>query len=374
MTAPSEHAPLAPSTAGQWVNCSGSVKMQAMFPERADSPSALEGTAAHWIVSELMHGRTYPVGTLAPNGIAITEEMRDGAELFVENFPVEVLDAGGSAHVEERVECDTIHKDCWGTPDVWYVRDNVLHVIDYKFGRSYVDARSNWQLICYAAGIISIHPQFDDIDVELSICQPRCFSGEGPWRTWLTTAKELRPFIDKLRYAARTAMSEDAVCTAGTHCAHCSARVHCPSAQHAVSFALNMPYTVGASNMPPAAMGLMRQMIADAQDMLKSMAGGLDEEIEALVRGGTSVPGWELQPGRGKTEWAVPVEEVIAMGAMCGVEVSKLGVITPIQAAAAFKKSGVDAEIISSYSKSTSGALKLVASEPGKMARIFSKL
>jgi hypothetical protein len=47
------------------------------FPERADSDAAREGTASHWVASEVLVGRGAEpfTGRTAPNGVIITEEM-----------------------------------------------------------------------------------------------------------------------------------------------------------------------------------------------------------------------------------------------------------------------------------------------------------
>jgi hypothetical protein len=85
------HAPLPPSAASHWVNCAGWLKMSRLFPARDDTPASLEGTAAHWVLSEAFAGRIIPISTLAPNGIAVTQEMHEGAELFLSNIPDEVM-------------------------------------------------------------------------------------------------------------------------------------------------------------------------------------------------------------------------------------------------------------------------------------------
>jgi hypothetical protein len=366
------HAPLPPSAALHWVNCAGWLKMSRLFPARDDTPASLEGTAAHWVLSEAFAGRIIPISTLAPNGIAVTQEMHEGAELFLSNIPDEVMNAGGSIHVEERTAGVAIHPDVWGTPDAWWIRDNWLKLPDYKFGRGFVDEWSNWQLICYVAEILAAHHgALDGINIEIIICQPRCFSQDSPWRVWRTSEPELRPFIEVLRKAVIAAQDPDARCTSGSHCAHCQAIVHCPAAQTAVSHALHVTATADASNMPLEAMGLMRGMIGDARDMLKAMADAMDIELEAAVRSGKQVPGWAMKPGKGKTDWNVSVGEVVVLGDMFGVALRKEVAITPIQARKAFTSAGVDPALLDGYAKETTGALKLVKSEVGEFRRIF---
>lgn len=371
------HAPLPPSGADVWVKCTGAPQMWAQFPAREDTSSSMEGTAAHWVVAELCAGRATPVGTLAPNGIAVTQEMREGAEMFCDAIPPEQFLPGGSLQVESAVTCPNIHDQCYGTPDARYISAHCISVLDYKFGHGFVDEFENWQGIAYIAGVLVMHPQFDDQSMffEFTIVQPRCFDAGGPVRTWRGKVSDLRAQINILRMAARRAMGEDGVdapaLTTGSQCRYCQAVVHCPASQRATSSALAVSQIVTPSPMSPESMSMMLRYVNDAMGTLKAMQGGLVIEAESIIRSGERVPGFDLTAGRGKTEWNKPIEEVIALGSIFGLDVSKQGVITPIQASALFKKNGVDESVIKEYSSSTSGALKLVQTDDSVMRRIF---
>lgn len=373
MTDPTLHATLPPSGADVWVKCTGAPKMWTQFPQREDTSASMEGTAAHWVVAELTAGRATPIGTLAPNGIAVTQEMREGAEMFCDSFPEEQFLPGGSLMVESRVSCPSIHAQCWGTPDARYISDSCIHVIDYKYGFGHVDEFENWQGVAYIAGVLDLHPQFNDDSMmfEFTIVQPRCYEAGGPVRTWRGKVSDLRARIEVLRIAAEQAMSDAAILTTGPQCRYCSAVVSCPAAQRATSSALAVSQAVTPSPMTPESLSMMLRYVSDAIDTLKAMQGGLTVEAEALIRSGKRVPGFGLEAGRGKTEWSAPIEEVVALGAVLGVDISKSGVLTPIQAAALFKTKGVDDGVIKAYSSSTSGALKLVQTDESVMRRVF---
>jgi len=55
----SDHAFLPPSSAHRWVHCPLSASLEAAYPEREQSPSAIEGSAAHATVEWLMGVRTF---------------------------------------------------------------------------------------------------------------------------------------------------------------------------------------------------------------------------------------------------------------------------------------------------------------------------
>ena len=53
-----KHAILSPSGAEKWVNCAGSARMEQIF-KKEETPSryAAEGTAAHFLASEILSGK-----------------------------------------------------------------------------------------------------------------------------------------------------------------------------------------------------------------------------------------------------------------------------------------------------------------------------
>lgn len=371
MTTPA-HSPLAPSGAYRWVNCPGSVNLCRQYQEREDSPSSMEGVAAHWVASERLCGRSVPVGTLAPNGIAVTDEMVEGAELYVFTFPPEAF---ASLRVESRVDCPSIHPDCWGTPDAWYIRDGVLHVKDYKFGHAYVDEFENLQLAAYAYGVLDSMPHLksNGLRIELTIVQPRCFSGRGSVRTWACALPDLWPLTERMAKAALVATLGEPELITGEHCEHCSAIHACPAAQRATGTAIQIAHTLTPAQMSPEELGLVLRRVQYARDMLKAMEDGLAEEAEALIRSGSRVPGFELSPGRGKLEWNCSTEEVVALGQLFGVDLGKPSCLTPTQAKAVLKKKGFDEAVISGYTAATSGALKLQPSDTNLTRRIFQR-
>lgn len=124
--------------------------------------------------------------------------------------------------------------------------------------------------------------------------------------------------------------------------------------------------------MTPEALGLMLRRVQAAADMLKAMKGGLEEEAEALIRSGTSVPGFQLQPGRGKTDWNKSVDEIVALGDMFGIDLRKAGTKTPLQATKILAEAGIDGSVISGYSSQVSGGLQLVQSDVSQLRRVFS--
>lgn len=342
--------------------------MEAAFPELEESESAKEGTAAHWVCEQALAGETPLEGSLAPNGVVVTGEMLDGAEVLSAVVPPDVF-----FNAEKRVDCSRIHPECWGTPDLWYYDEgaSTVRIVDYKFGHRHVPVFENQQLITYAAGVLD-KLQINGFNeqsttVEFVVVQPRDFHADGPVRTWRINASALRGYFNILAGKAIEAMWQEArLVPSPDACRDCKARHVCVAAQTEAAGALDTVYGYAAPlASTPAEVGRMLSKLDAAIDMAKAYRSGLEEEAKRFIMGGERVPGWSLKAGQGRERWARPVEEVIALGEMMGINVSKPGAITPKQAI----KAGLSAEIVRAYSETPTGEVKLVQVD-GTLERI----
>ncbi len=362
------HARLAPSSAGRWGpgGCPASPAMEARYPEPEDSEAAREGTAAHFYVSETLLGRACPVGTIAPNGVPINSEMIDSAaEILhdVRSILANEATPGIVARVEEKVSMiESVHPDNDGTPDV-YILDldkRLLWLRDYKYGHRYVDVFKCWQLINYVIGILESNgiPMSDwgGWRIDVAIAQPRCFSGEGTFRSWGFGGMALIDFAGQLKKAAYEASQPDAPCRTGSHCRDCSAIVPCEANQKAAGICVDLANRQVAADLTPMGLGFQRKMITRAIEMLKARDDGLEAQMLGLIAQGRTVPFWRHEATTGRERWKLPLEDVIpAIKMIEGVDISKPAALTPTQA----RKAGVDASVIDEYSERPSGAMKL---------------
>jgi hypothetical protein len=364
-----DHAVLAPSSAGRRVHCPGSRALEATYPETEDSLESKEGTAAHWAATELFAGRTIDTGLLAPNGIMLTDEMVEAAEMFYADvISVYGEFAGFTAHVEERIDISVIHALCWGTPDAWIFKPRKLIVWDFKFGHRLVDVFENWQLLEYSAGIlekVGINGISDEVtEVEFRIVQPRCYVGGPPIRVWKVMAVDLRGYYNQLREAEARSMHPDAPTVVGEHCRDCKGRHACVSIQRAAYNAMD----IAGSNVPfdlaPEALGAELRYIDRAIQSLEFRRTGLAEQALTLIKRGVPVSFYQAEPSMGRERWKVPDAEIITMGELMGLELSKPKLVTPKQAI----KAGLDPTVVEVYSETPRGETKLVAND-GKLAR-----
>ncbi len=390
------HALLAPSAAPRWVPCPGSIKSEEQFPE-IETDNAKEGTAAHWVASEILksfteEGATKFAGDFfnkpAPNGVIITEEMIEAATEYVDDVLQTAQEygllqklliektaggLGGSPHA--------IHEDNWGTPDCWvYIEDiKTLIVWDFKYGHRPVDAYENWQLINYTLlilqgfnlgrGITGLEDQ--NITVRMRIIQPRGYHSGGCMQEWSTVASGLRSYVNQLKAAAIEATGDNPDMVTGAHCRDCRARHACKGAQIASQNAMeyNDRYYL-PENAGPEIMATELNMLKRAADAIEFRLLGLEEQVKTQLMAGGNIPGWMLKMGLGRQAWNKSTQEILTLGTLMGMDLKKPDApITPKQAI----KKGIDETVINAYSDKPKTGLKLVKDNGTKARKVFSK-
>lgn len=373
----SEHAILAPSSAHVRKLCPGSRALSALVPETEESPEAREGTAAHWAFAELLAGRQIDSGQIAPNGVMLTDEMIEGADMYYDDV-MQFADlpqfAGFTPLVEQRVGISTIHPENWGTPDTSLFAPYELIVWDYKFGHRYVEVFENWQLIEYAAGLLEKHGINGVSDhktkVRFRIIQPRCYYGGATIREWVVMASDLRGYFNEARRFEALSMEPNAPVMVNEHCRDCAGRHICKSLQRAAYAAMGVADEAVPFNLNNEALGTELRFINQAIDILEARKTGLEEQATALLKGGQLVPHFKLEQGYGRETWNKPHAEIVALGAAMGVDLVKPALITPKQAIAA----GLDSSIVQYYAHTPNGKISLKPDDGIAARKVFGVL
>lgn len=378
----SGHSILPPSGAKAWAKCPMWVTMNQLYP-KAPTPESMEGDAAHWVAWEIVAGRPVTEGQLAPNGVTVTDEMIDGGELMADTLRARMpLDKFDKWHVEEPVKISRINAQCWGTPDVWgfsrfYTEAPiVVEVVDYKFGHRYVDAFENEQGGSYGAGVIftiadllKVGPGMLDqgLIFNFTVVQPRCYVGGSPVRTWSIRGTDLRPLFNSLQMAAEKALGKNPEAVTNSECRDCAGRHACVALQQAAYGDAETAYKSVPVELEPTAASLELRMLERALERLQARVDGLRETVTAYARQGHPVLFHRVEQGFGRQTWTVPPEQVISLGQLMGVDLSKPAIKTPKQAITA----GIDEAVIKAYSNTPMGAIKLVPTNPADARRVF---
>ncbi len=371
-----EHSKLPPSSASRRMACPGSRALSEKYARNEESESSKEGTLAHELAANSI-ARNRFIG-MHPS---YTEEMHDGAkaykEVVLKFFPDEIFEdsidvffvPNKNIRVEQKVDITNVHADMWGTPDAWGVdiENNVLHVFDYKFGFTPVDAFENWQLIAYACGTICGYPSVSDI--YLHIVQPRDYISSSKHKMWHLTSDELERYRKRLVTSEALTMSPNAELKVNAECKYCPARHACPALRESALGAAELTFRgLSSTNMTPEQIGNELKLLHDAQELLSFYVTGLETQAKHLLQTGKNIPHYELASTSGRLSWNVDTKQVLELGILLGVDLGKVDVLTPTQAI----KKGVNEETVLKYSERKM-SLKLSKVDVKKPQEVFGK-
>lgn len=362
----SDHSPLAPSSAYRWIMCNGSVQLEALYPDDEETEAAAEGTAAHWAGSEDLLGRPRCVGDVAPNGVVLTDEMLEGAEMWIAD--VRSIGAPDSElQVEQRVYMPRIHEQAYGTPDTWLYMPSTgtVYVWDFKFGHGVVEHYENWQLLAYLCGILDllgIDGRNDQhLWCELRVVQPRAYHREGRVRSWRVLASDLRGYFNRLHAAAHAAMLSTAKTQSGPHCLHCRAAATCPTLRKAVTHAIDWVGASSPEELDTTSAAHELELLEQASTLVKARLQARETDVENRIKRGQSVPGWCMEMTTGRHTWKDgEADTVLMLGDLLDMDLRKPAApVTPKQALKIARDKGVDASVIYEYSHTPRTGLKL---------------
>ena len=375
--------------------------MANMHAPDIEHPRTRGGTASHWVVSECLGRWKDPnggactandwIGSTAPNGVIIDDEMAEGAQIFIDNALQIAQEHGAlrSMLIEHRVHMPHIHPQNWGTLDLCIpllkrgadgsVSSGRIYMVDYKFGHRENKAFANLQLIDYLAGICSEY-QIDGhaeqlIEVVFQIVQPFCYHAKSQIDEWRVNIAGCRAYINQLTAKAHEAFSNPTF-TSGPHCRDCKSIVRCETARkshYSLIDYTNEPCVIDNMNGQDLAveLGILKQ----GEATLKARKEAIEEELKHRIGKGESDSGMALENGEGHLAWTVPAAQAIAFVAQLGVDASKPGILTPTQTIAKASKDmkPIIEQALKTVAKRPSTGLKLIKAADSRTARAFSK-
>lgn len=339
-------------------------------PEEADNEVREDGIACHWLAAELYHHRYPPLGSLSPNQRVLDDDMFDAADEYVaelRSWP------GVVPVVEQPIDCSAIIPGMTGTPDAWAYNPTtrILHIADLKYGFRFVEVWENWQLVCYIAALLALLGLHDtDVTVHAIIVQPRSGHRDGTTRRWIVQASDLRAQINILRGAAADAMKTAApACTPNPGCGDCPARHACVALQNSALRALETSYEGTPLELSAAALGDELRRLKEAEKRIEARITGLTAQAESLLRNGTVVPWWSLEPTYARERWREGTEaQVIAIAQFYNTDVAKP--LQPISPAQARKK--LPESVVAIFSHKPSTGVRLTKLDPFAAKKKFT--
>lgn len=183
------HAILSPSSSERWLNCTPSARLA----EEAGSKTsgyAEEGTTAHelaeYALKSWIYGTFYPEcdDLPVPQEIAsnkyYSEEMKEAILRYVDFVTGEFYEMqkgpfGGpvATYLEEKLDISKYAPDSFGSADVSLVSEQIVHIIDLKYGKGVKVPAESPQFKMYALGVLAKFGGPKVKRVRMSAAQPR---------------------------------------------------------------------------------------------------------------------------------------------------------------------------------------------------------
>lgn len=305
-----QHALLSASTAHRWLYCTPSARLEQEEGTEECSVYAEEGTAAHALAEIKL---SYTFGKIGP--LAYQEALDDWHnnpdyekyysqefEEFVDDyvsFVVSQTDGLEHFHIyfEVKVNFSNFVPQGFGTSDVIIVTDDMVHVIDLKFGQGVpVSAINNPQLRLYGLGALNLFPNSER--VKMTINQPRLASCD----TEELSKKELLDWaINVVMPRAEEAIKGEGKLQASEKaCKFCKVRAKCKARADQQLELARKEFEVDdlKANL---AQNMSEEQIAEILDIAPAFIDWF-KDVQAYALGqlvqGRHIPGYKLVEGR----------------------------------------------------------------------------
>lgn len=308
-----DHALLGPSNAYQWAACPPSARLSEGLPDTG-SEAAKEGTLAHELAElklrNYFHSVDFGKRKLAAavkklkenllwddEMMGYTDDYMDYVKAAALSFPAEPTVA-----IEKKVDISEYVPECFGTADCILIGGGIIHVIDFKYGKSpsgRVEAENNLQMQLYALGAWTASRMLYRVDrIRMSIVQPRLPDGITEWEIPLEKLLETGEWI---RERAQLAWKgEGEYHPDEKTCRFCRAKSRCRARAEKN---IEMAFAPAKGKLPPLISNEeMGKYLLQGQDVAKWLSDLQDCALQECLAG-RDVPGWKAVEGRSTRKW-----------------------------------------------------------------------
>ncbi len=371
-----KHSIFSASGAERWSNCPGSLALSQGI-HKSSSWAADEGTAGHHLGERCIADDSEPydfIGEIIPvagnggdvitNEIEVTLDLAEAVSKYVEY----VRGISGTRWLETRIYYATLlgvpEDEGFGTGDCCVLNGTILHVIDAKFGRGYVNPVKNKQMILYGAGVVDAMEAVGEeiTEIHLHVMQPRVSDKPVPY---VMTRADLQAEVDALRDRAQLAMEATISFTSLNDTAWVRKYLNpgeyqcqwCPAASFCPALKREVDQFTAASDEEFGIVSLLEQLPGEALGKYQTQVGLVEiwvkavehETVRRLTRG-DKVPGYKLVKGReGNRKWADPVAAAEAFKDVEEIAFDPPTLKSPAQLEKALKKDAERKKLIEEY-------------------------
>lgn len=234
------HAILSPSSSERWLNCTPSARLADAAGSKT-SEYAEEGTTAHELAEHVLG--CWTDGTFLPECEEIpvpeniasnkyySEEMKEAISHYVafvtgEFYEMQKGPFGGSVrmYLEEKLDISGYAPGSFGSADVSLVSEQMLHIIDLKYGKGVKVPAESPQFKMYALGVLAKFGGPKVKRIRMSVAQPRLKHFE----TIEVDVRDLLDWAEKvLRPKAKLAYEGKGEQVVGSWCQFCPVKATC---------------------------------------------------------------------------------------------------------------------------------------------------
>jgi len=295
------HALLSASSSHRWLHCTPSARLEEKLPENT-SEYAEEGSLAHEIAElklrkyciEPMVARTFNARIKKFKGNPLfQEEMLKHTDTYLDYIAGVLHGFSSPPYVaaEKKIDYGGFAPEGFGTCDCIIIGRNILHIIDFKYGKGVpVSAKDNSQMKLYALGAYTEYSFLYPIDsVKMTIVQPRLdIISED-----ILTIEELLKWGESIKPIAKLAFNGEWEYSPGEHCRFCRAKALCRArADYYLSFE-----EFHKMKPPLISKEEVGEILRRAQELSAWIKSVEDFAISECLQG-KEVPGWKLVSGR----------------------------------------------------------------------------
>lgn len=242
------HAVLSPSSSERWLNCTPSARLAEEAGSKTSEYSE-EGTTAHelaeYALKSWIYGTFYPEcdDLPVPQEIAsnkyYSEEMKEAILRYVDFVTGEFYEMqkgpfGGpvATYLEEKLDISKYAPDSFGSADVSLVSEQIVHIIDLKYGKGVKVPAESPQFKMYALGVLAKFGGPKVKRVRMSVAQPRL----NHYDTIEMGVSDLLEWAEKvLRPKAKLAYEGKGEQVVGSWCQFCPVKATCRAQKNEIS-------------------------------------------------------------------------------------------------------------------------------------------
>lgn len=303
------HSRFSPSKAERWLNCTAYPLIKDRYPEEKSSLYAIEGTAAHKLINNILRYRSYdeqslrdligkPIRSIVSTDqtdLIYTVDMHESICIYIRHIIEKTKQIGGVYYPEIKVFIESISSEMFGTADTVIVGDNELAVFDYKHGVGVtVEAEQNPQIAFYAlAALEKFTKKYKKIT--MGVIQPRDAHNKNPIRSVETTPAELyQQWYTRFKSAHEEILFKPVI-RPGSWCRWCEADMDCSELAKLGKGLMKVDFN--------SISDIDRLQILNNSATIRLLLSEIDKWAYAKLYNGDQLEGWKLVRSFSNRKW-----------------------------------------------------------------------